>query len=87
MELSEPLNPASAVDRPTAAGDVELSELNGSYPHTHTLTLGLFARVCVTLNPAWLRPTRTEALAVTDKHPAPSVNGTWHRASFGLADA
>lgn len=43
--------------------------------------------MCGTLNPAWLGPTRTEALAVTDKHAAPSVNGSWHRASFGLADA
>lgn len=42
-----PCRPVSAVNRPTAAGDVELSVLNGSYPHTHTHTQGLFARVCV----------------------------------------
>lgn len=39
------------------------------------------------LNPAWLRPNRTEALTVTDKRQAPSVKSTWHRASFSLADA
>lgn len=47
----------------------------------------LGGRVGVALNPVWPRPSRTEALTVTDKRQAPSVTRTWHRASFSLADA
>lgn len=87
---AETHSPASAVGQPTAAVDVELSEMGSRSLLTHT-GIVYMERECVCeggiLNPVWLRPNRTEALTVTDKRQAPSVKSTRHQASFGLADA
>lgn len=80
MEPSEPLNPASAVDRPTAAGDVELSELNGSYPHTHT-HIGIVCTGVCDIKPCLAqadqnrspRCDRQTSGSFSERHMAPSV--------------